>query len=261
MEKHLYFLLLIFFPTVITAQEEEGFEKNQFITKQDTLNYRILYPEGFSEEKEYPLVLFLHGAGERGSDNDAQLLHGGKLFLENKISNKYPAIVIFPQCPKDDYWANVAVVPGEKGTRFNFKKEGEPTLALSLVMKLTEEMLTKPFVKKSQVYIGGLSMGAMGTFEMLYRKPNDFAAAIAICGGAHPDTAKEYARNTELWIFHGAKDTVVTPEHSMRMAQAIHEAGGKANLTIYENATHNSWDPAFAEPGLLEWLFSKKNKE
>lgn len=258
MKKWIFYVFMTL-PGFLLAQEEL-FKKEQFVQQEDTLHYRILYPEGFSEKKEYPVVLFLHGAGERGDDNESQLLHGESMFVENERKRKNPAIVIFPQCPEDDYWANVDREHHEEGTDFNFRNGGEPTTALTMVMGLMDELMEMPYIKKDKIYIGGLSMGAMGAFELLHRKPDTFAAAIAIAGGAHPKTAQAYAQNTELWIFHGAKDEVVSPEHSIIMAKAINEAGGKAHLTIYENATHNSWDFAFAEPHLLDWLFSRERK-
>lgn len=249
----LLYLLLLLFPGVLLAQDR-SFLAEQYISEGDTLNYRILYPEGFSEEKEYPLVLFLHGAGERGSDNELQLTHGKELFLQN---SEYPAIVLFPQCPVDQYWAKIKYEEGPEGNRnFEFINEGEPTKPLSLVMGLLDELLESGVVKLDQVYVGGLSMGGMGTFELLARKPDTFAAAIPICGGGNPEAVSNYAGNTELWIFHGAKDNVVPQELSITMANAINAAGGTADLTIYGAANHNSWDPAFAEPNLLKWLFS-----
>ena len=103
----------------------------------------------------------------------------------------------------------------------------------------------------------GLSMGGMGTFELVRRKPHVFAAAMPICGGAHPSTAKQI-RKTSWWIFHGEKDDVVLPVFSKDMAAALKKAKAKVSLTLYPNANHNSWDPAFAEPGLMQWLFSQR---
>ena len=254
MQKSLVYLLLLLVPGLLLAQER-NFLAEQFIKESDTLNYRILYPEGFSEEKEYPLVLFLHGAGERGSDNELQLTHGKELFLQN---TEYPAIVLFPQCPIDQYWANVKYEQGPEGNReWDFDYEGEPTKPLSLVMGLLDQMLESGVIKLDQVYVAGLSMGGMGTFELLARKPDTLAAAIPICGGGNPEAVSAYAGNTRLWIFHGAKDNVVPQELSISMAKAINAAGGTADLTIYGAANHNSWDPAFAETDFLKWLFSK----
>lgn len=237
--------------------QQELYREAHFVKQNDTLNYRILLPDNFSENKSYPLVLFLHGAGERGNDNQAQLVHGSSLFADSENRAKYPAIVIFPQCPKDDYWANVEVDRSKKGVELEFHQEKGPTTALSLVMELLKEQLEKPYVDKEKVYVAGLSMGGMGTFEILSRMPNTFAAAIPICGGGDDDLVAKYAQ-VPMWIFHGAKDEVVNPKYSLEMAEALLEAGGHPNFTLYENATHNSWDSAFAEPEFLHWLFSKQ---
>lgn len=105
------------------------------------------------------------------------------------------------------------------------------------------------------MYVGGLSMGGMGTFELVRRNPSLFAAAFPICGGAHPATAPLLLK-TNWWIFHGLKDDVVDPEFSKKMADAIERRGGQMRLSLFPNANHNSWDSAFAEKGLLPWLFS-----
>jgi predicted peptidase len=107
----------------------------------------------------------------------------------------------------------------------------------------------------------GLSMGGMGTFELLSRKPDVFAAAVAICGGGDPDSVTEYASEVPLWAFHGAKDNVVAPQQSITMVSALLKEGGLPRFTLYDDADHNSWDPAFAEPGLLPWLFSHSLKK
>ncbi|KAA3629876.1 MAG: phospholipase, partial [Bacteroidetes bacterium] len=111
----------------------------------------------------------------------------------------------------------------------------------------------------SRVYIGGLSMGGMGTFEMVRRHPGVFAAAFPICGGAHPATA-EAIKDVSWWIFHGAKDQVVLPKYSEEMYKSLKAAGADVKFTLYPDANHNSWDPAFAEKDLMEWLFSKSRK-
>jgi predicted peptidase len=99
-------------------------------------------------------------------------------------------------------------------------------------------------------------MGAMGIFELLYRRPETFAAAIAICGAGDPKSVSNYAKNVDLWVFHGAKDDVVVPEYSKEMVEALKNEKANVKFTLYPNANHNSWDSAFAEPELLTWLFS-----
>lgn len=241
---------------VITAQNS-AFSYEIYVHDNDTLQYRLLMPQNFSETKEYPVVLFLHGAGERGDDNESQLVHGSKLFLNQMNRGAFPAIVIFPQCPKEDYWANPVIDRSTRPITYTFREDDPPTKSLSLVMALLDDFLSKPYVNRNKVYVGGLSMGGLGTYEILYRKPDMFAAAFAICGSGDPDRVKAYAQKTNLWVFHGANDDIVDPIASVNIAKAYLEAGGKLNFTMYENDNHNSWDSAFAEPNLLPWLFSK----
>ncbi|WP_230080182.1 carboxylesterase family protein [Winogradskyella marina] len=260
-------LILVFSATVLSscdvkAQQQTEASKDSFsfehhIVSEDTLNYRMLLPKNFDETKQYPLVLMLHGAGERGDDNKKQLAHGSKLFLSEKNRDSLPAIVIFPQCPKNDYWSKLEADRSTKPITFNYKYNEAPTAAMALVIDLMDEMVAKPYVETDQVYAMGLSMGGMGTFEIIYRKPELFAAAIPICGGGDPASVGTYAKTIPLWILHGAKDDVVDPKLSLNMASAIISAGGFPKLTLYDFANHNSWDPAFAEPELLNWLFSK----
>jgi predicted peptidase len=246
-------------PFLAQAQVNSAFDRGSFINKTDTLAYRILFPKKFDPAKKYPLIIVLHGAGERGHDNDSQLKYGPKLFLEDTIRQNYPAIVVFPQCPENGFWSNVKVEQNDAGKfKFNFQEGGEPTKAMHALLGLVDQMLDKPFVSKKQVYIGGLSMGGMGTFEILRRKPNTFAAAFAICGGDNTNNVGKYAKKVPLWIFHGQKDSVVPFDHSQVVVDALIAAGATPKFTIYPNDDHNSWDDAFAEPNLIPWLFLHK---
>ncbi|MGB7843274.1 MAG: prolyl oligopeptidase family serine peptidase [Salinimicrobium sp.] len=255
----LYILLML--PLSLHSQEQEGFKKEHFINNKDTLNYRVLFPENFTETKKYPIVLFLHGAGERGADNEVQLTHGSSLFLNPENRKNFPAIVLFPQCPQDDYWAKVEVNRDVKPFEFNYKNEEEPTNALRLAMALLTSFTNKEYADTNRIYVGGLSMGGMGTFEIISRKPDLFAGAFAICGGANPEIAEAYPKAFNIWIFHGEKDDVVPPEFSKTMAREINSHGGNAKLSLYPNDNHNSWDSAFSEPYLLPWLFSQNKNE
>lgn len=236
------------------AQHQEVYVQEQFISGKDTLKYRIMKPENLETSHQYPVVLFLHGAGERGQDNSKQLTHGSELFY--KIRDSFPAIVIFPQCPENDYWSNVSVDRSTKPLSLNFPVDSAPTKSMALVMDLLDDILTKSYVDENQIYVGGLSMGGMGTFEILYRKPETFAAAFAICGAGNPETTEVYAKTVPMWIFHGANDDVVNPQQSVAMVSAILKYGGKSNFSLFANDNHNSWDSAFAEPKLMSWLFS-----
>jgi predicted peptidase len=257
-------LLLMLAATMVKAQNldvyaSDMYDSRSFISKGDTLPYRILFPENFDASKKYPVVVFLHGSGERGSDNQAQLVHGGTLFLKEDIRKDLPAIIVFPQCPADSYWSNVDIQPANSNSTFNFLKGGKPTKAMELLTGMVDELSSLPYTDKKQFYAGGLSMGGMGTFELLRRKPKLFAAAIVICGGDNPENAKKY-KKVPLWIFHGAKDDVVAPENSEKVAAALKAMGANVHYTLYPQANHNSWDCAFAEPKLLPWLFSNRKK-
>lgn len=238
------------------AQDFSLYQKKWMVQSGDTLPYRILLPVDYDSTIKYPVIFFLHGAGERGRDNETQLVHGGKLFLKEEIRSNYKAIVVFPQCPVTDYWGNLLRIHDDKGKRiFHFLEDGPAGRSMTMVKELVNYILEAYPVKKDQVYAGGLSMGGMGTFELVRRMPNTFAAAFPICGGANPATAKQMKKVT-WWIFHGAKDDVVPPAHSENMYKALKKEGAKVKFTLYPNANHNSWDSAFAEPGLLPWLFS-----
>lgn len=258
--KIVLFLFFLSFSSNVKAQSNNPYSYELYVHNGDTLKYRMLMPKDFSEHKQYPVVLFLHGAGERGDDNEKQLVHGSKLFLNPMNRGAFPAIVIFPQCPKESYWSNAKVDRSTKPISLEYPLNNSPTKPLDLVIQLMEDYLSKPYTDKNKAYVGGLSMGGMGTFEILYRRPNMFAAAFAICGGGNPEAAKEYATKTELWVFHGAKDDVVNPQLSVDMVSAYLKYGGKPNFTLYADDNHNSWDSAFAEPELLPWLFSKSKK-
>jgi len=255
------FLFFCFLTPVLTnAQSAASYDRGSYIAKGDTLPYRILFPQDFDPVKKYPLVIVLHGAGERGNDNQTQLLWGSKLFLKDTIRERYPAIVVFPQCSANGWWASNKFEEDSvtHKTKFIFLHDAPPSKSMVSLLGLVDQLLDKPYVNKHQVYIGGLSMGGMGTFEIIGRKPNIFAAAFAICGGDNTLNAKKYAKKVPIWIFHGAKDGVVPFTHSEAMVAAIKEAGGDPKYTLYPNDDHNSWNDAFAEPMFMAWLFSHK---
>jgi predicted peptidase len=256
-KKLLLIAITILFIQQSRAQDLKLFEKHWFVQNGDTLPYRLLLPENYDASKKYPVVFFLHGAGERGNDNEKQLVHGAKLFLKEENRKNYPAIVVFPQCPANSFWSNVKF-DMENGKRvLQFQEAGEPTIAMKLAQALLNNIVQTYPVAKKQIYIGGLSMGGMGTFEMVRRNPKLFAAAIPICGGGNPATALKL-KKTKWWVFHGGKDDVVPVSLSEQMVDALKKVKASVKFTIYPDANHNSWDPAFAEPTFLSWLFSQR---
>ena len=256
--KYLNLMFVFFIFNYLNSQELKLYEKEIFVYEDDTLNYRILKPLNYNPNKQYPVHLFLHGSGERGNDNSSQLTHGGKLFLKKENREKYNSWVIFPQCSKNDRWPSLSSDQWDKSFNNNNSK---PNKSLGLVIGLMDKFIEKKQVDKQRIYLSGLSMGGMGTFEILFRRPNMFAAATPICGNGIPQLAKLYADKVPLWIFHGSDDNVVSPKYSLAMAKAIIEAGGSPKMTLYENTGHGSWNNAFEEKDFLKWIHSKSKTQ
>lgn len=259
----LYILLFALLAPAGLAQDLSLYKKELFISQNgDTLKYRILFPEGYDTGTKYPLLVFLHGAGERGDDNEKQLTHGADLFLQPENRENHPAIVVFPQCPEDKYWIDIAVRSQLRGQGLPDFKESikNPSEELALVNELVEGLVQEESVDKDRMYVMGLSMGGFGTFETLARWPEKYAAAVGICGGGNISLTKNYADQTAVWITHGAKDDVVPVVLSQRLYHALKEQGAKVKYTEFPEANHNAWDPTFEIPGLLPWLFSHRKK-
>ena len=231
--------VFLFWPCFSIAQTKDrlAFDRGTFIEKGDTLPYRILFPLDFNPAKKYPLVIVLHGAGERGNNNESQLLYGPELFLKDTIRENYPAIVVYPQCPANSYWSDVKIETDSATdkSKFIFQADAPPTKAMKLLIGLIHQLVDKPFTQKHKVYIGGLSMGGMGTLEIIGREPKVFAAAFAICGGDNTINVAKYAKKVPVWIFHGEKDNVVPYTHSEAVVAAIKEDGGNPKYTLYPN--------------------------
>ena len=241
------------------AQDFSKFEKRWFLHDGDSLPYRLLLPEDFKTGEKYPMVLFLHGSGERGADNEKQLTHGAALFLNDSVRKAFPAVVVFPQCGEGSSWAKIAI-EGEWGNRqFTFFENAEPTTEMLLLEGLLKQLRQSYPIKKNALYVGGLSMGGFGTFELVNRNPGLFAAAFPICGGANPSIAHRLKR-VDWWIFHGGADDVVPSKYSTQMVEALKAKRANVTYSLYPAVKHNSWEYAFKEPNLLPWLFSKSKR-
>lgn len=243
----------------VSGQHDVLYEKKELKRGGEVLPYRIMFPQGFDASQKYPLILFLHGAGERGNDNEKQLVHGASFFGSEINRKRFPAIVIFPQCKTESYWAKVDFSMNVDGSRdFYFDPSGEPNPPMQLVLELIDHYLSEPYVDKHRVYLGGLSMGGMGTFELLFRKPEVFAAAFPICGGGNPNMIAPEVKNVKIWAFHGEADPVVKVDLTMQMVEALRKASADVRLTLYPEVGHNAWDYVFKEEELLPWLFSQR---
>jgi predicted peptidase len=231
---------------------KEMLEKKTFTDKDGkTLQYRLLKPENYDPQTKYPLVLFLHGAGERGKDNDKQLVHGVAEFAKAESRKKHPCFLIAPQCPTGAGWSDFMAKKGAPS-----KDQSEPgRLAVELVESIQKEYSIDP----NRLYITGLSMGGYGTWDIITRHPDMFAAAVPICGGGDPTKVEKIAK-MPIWVFHGADDNVVKPERSREMVEAIKKAGGDAKYTEYPKVGHNSWVKAYQDADMVAWMFEQKRK-
>jgi len=255
MKKHFPLFIFLFCINLLSQAQNELFLKKEFIYKGDTLHYRILFPLNYDKSKSYPLVLFLHGSGERGNDNEKQLVHGSSLFADSLNRLNYPAIVIFPQCPANESWITLDEKPDDT---FNFVDTRKPRKPLDLAKKLIDSYIKTDAVNSKRIYVLGLSLGGMGTFDLICRYPKTFAAAIPICGGVNLERLKK-VRKMPIRIYNGGSDNVVSPEYSRNAYIELKAMGSQQVEHIeFPGVGHNSWTPAFAEPDFLSWLFLQK---
>jgi predicted peptidase len=211
-------------------QVPRQFEKE--ITVKVKLNYLLYLPKGYDEsDKAWPLVLFLHGAGETGSDVEKVKKHGPPKLVE--AGKEFPFILVSPQAP-----------------RFGWDPQ--------TLTALLDDIIGKYRVDKDRVYVTGLSMGGMGTWALAAAHPKRFAAIIPICGAGNPADARKL-KDLPIRIFQGGKDPVVRPETAEAMLKALKEAGAKdVDLTVYPNAAHDSWTQTYDNPEVWKWLLEQK---
>ena len=220
--------------------------------REETFRYRLLKPHNTSEPM--PLVVFLHGAGERGTDNRLQLLYLPEQLAQDRWRTRFPCYVLAPQCRPDRKWMNVDwSAPGDP------QMPSDPSEQLLAVMQMLEKTIAEENIDRSRIYLTGLSMGGFGTWELIARKPELFAAAAPVCGGGDPSKAAGFA-SLPIWVFHGDKDSVVRPELSRSMVEALKKAGGMPKYTEYPGVGHDSWTATYADPAFMDWLFAQKRQ-
>jgi predicted peptidase len=216
----------------------------------DSLLYRFLFPDN-DPTRRYPLVIFLHGSGERGTDNEAQLKWGVMNFASDYNMKMYPAYVIAPQCPVNNNWAN-----SSRGKNNEINMSATPSRPMQLLMELINDVIKKFRVDTNRIYITGLSMGGYGTFDALERYPSLFAAAVPVCGSGDISKAASI-RHIPLWMFGGANDPAVNPDLLYDMVNALRKLGVNPGFTEYPGVGHFSWIAAYNDPMMMEWLFSQ----
>lgn len=213
------------------AENQQACELNR--TTKVTMKYLLYLPKGYEDKESWPLLLFLHGAGERGEDINRVKVHGPPKMAE--AGEELPFIVVSPQCPKGRWWQ---------------------TFELATLLDEIEE---KYKVDQDRIYVTGLSMGGFGTWALAAYQPERFAAMAPICGGGDAIRTR-FAAGVPAWVFHGAKDSVVPLERSEKMVEALKKAKGNVEVkfTIYPEAGHDSWTESYANPALYEWLLQHK---
>ncbi len=216
-------------------QEVRNMKKTVRVTRE--LNYLLYLPDDYGKsDAKFPLLIFLHGAGERGDNIEKVKMHGPPKLVGEGAD--LPFIVVSPQCPSGTWWP---------------EKLDDLNCLLDTVIETYD-------VDTSRVYLTGLSMGGFGTWAWAMRNPERFAAVAPICGGGQKWRAN-LMKSVPVWAFHGGKDSVVPLSRSENMAEALTKAGGEVTLTVYPEAGHNSWTAAYDTPELFEWFLKHKKEQ
>lgn len=252
-------LLVSMAPASFARKPETGFLDRAVSVEGETYHYQVFVPANFDKAKKWPVILFLHGYGERGNDGLLQTDVGLGHAVRN-YRQPFPFVIVMPQCraEKETTWMDATM-----------QKQALAALDASI-----HEFHGDP----ARIYLSGLSMGGYATWDLAAKYPNRFAAYVVICGGIHgperfpqlhvtlvddrnvSDPYSETARRigkTPVWIFHGSADDTVPVEESRKMAAALQAAGASFKYTEYPGVGHESWDKAYAEPGLIDWLLAQ----
>ena len=245
-------------PSAATDQWRSGYTRQTFVAADGSKHaYRLRFPDGFTEgdSRRYPLVLLLHGAGERGADNEAQLVHGAIEFAKPQRQAEYPCFVLVPQVATGQRWVDVDW--GQPGGAGSFPEKDSPDFAAAIGM--VREWIEGGRVDPRRVYVTGLSMGGYGSWYAGAAYRDLFAAAAPICGGGDPSWAARYA-GMPIWAFHGAQDKAVPVVRSREMISALTAAGQqpKPLYTEYPEGGHNVWTETYLRDDFFSWLFSQR---
>jgi len=254
--------LLLLSSVAVAEVTVEDFEAGVFTdSRGTTMHYRLFVPRGYDQPSpaHYPLIVFLHGNGDQGSDNRRQVREGARVWVEPDNQERHPAFVLAPQCPAGDGWGRPSGLAGYPA--------GSPLEAL---FELLDDIERRYRIDTDRRYITGMSGGGWGTLRALSHQPRRFAAAILVCPAGEP------ARNPEvplrengvgvvagiesipLWFFHGTDDPVVPISLTRDRVAALRRAGGTPRLTEYPGVEHDAWVRAYAEPDIVDWLFAQE---
>lgn len=223
-------------------------------SKQFPVKSRLLCPRERRHGGKYPLIVFLHGAGERGFDNVAQLKSLPQRLAAEDEQEKYTCFLLAPQCPPKMDWSSETVLIDSTSTA------GQKTILLDLVYQLILDISAKHSIDTNRIYITGYSMGGYGTWSMLARYSDLFAAASPLCGGGDPKSVEKFA-HIPLWVVHGDADQVIPVTESRKMVEALRMNGGRPEYQELHNVKHDCWSITYNQTDkMLEWLFKQKNE-
>jgi predicted peptidase len=214
--------------------------------------YRLLGPKSITPGTRYPLVIFLHGAGERGNDNLSQLKYFPTWMAEQSARKAHPCFILAPQCRDEQKWVDVDWSKIE-----STPQSPTPTVDMLAVIAAIEDTLQREPIDPARIYLTGLSMGGYGSWDLAARMPDRFAAVLPICGGGDEATAAKI-KDLPIWCFHGDSDTAVSVERSRTMIEALRAAGGAPKYSELAGVGHDSWTPAYRDPDVLAWIFAQK---
>jgi predicted peptidase len=228
--------------------QTNAFNEKLFVNaRNERMRYLLFVPKDYDKQKKYPLVLWLHGGGSRGDDLKLLLRYGDEhgigYFAKSDNQSEYPSFIVAPQCPRNRLWGD----PDSE----------QPTNEMRLVLEILEKVQADYSIDSRRLYVTGISLGGYGTWDIIGRRPEMFAAAVPICGGGNTSKAPLMVK-TAIWAFHGDKDELVNVSESRRMITAIRNARGDPKYTEYKGVGHNSWERAFTEPDLLSWMFAQR---
>ena len=249
-------MLSVVFCTALCAQDFSVYERKQWSDATgNTIPYRLLQPEKITKGEKYPLVVFMHGSGGRGTDNEKPVQNTfGRMLIKPEIRAQYPCFALFPQ------------IPAEMGMPFGggIWEERDNLIpkisaAGKMVMELIEATIKDYLVDRSRIYVTGQSMGGFGSLAMISLYPDLFAAAAPVCGGQPIGQVKLWAGKVPVWLFHGDADNTVKVDYSRNIVTELDRLGvTNYRYTEYPDVAHDSWVKTYAEPEFMQWLFSQR---
>jgi predicted peptidase len=235
----------------------DGFVARVHQSQSGTMPYRLFIPPGYEKSLKYPLILWLHGSGGAGTDNLRQIqrdqIPGTHIWTTPENQARHPAFVVVPQSLMGWDMAGADNVPTDKT---DWQHESQLTRELMQVLAILDSLNMEFHIDAKRLYVAGQSVGAFGTWNLITKKPDVFAAAIILCGGGSPALARN-VRHMPIWSFQGDADRSIFRDSNRSMIAAVKKAGGNPRYTEYKGMGHEIWDRVFKEPKLLAWLFAQ----